>query len=90
MSEISETNQQEKPVSESVNATTELTHPHAALLGFMGWLTSRDQEVGPFSAHHEAATAAELVSEFAASQDWPELPEDWTQTLKPYPVAPNV
>jgi hypothetical protein len=65
-------------------------HPHAALLGFMGWLTSRDPVVGPFSARHGATEAAELVAEFAKSQGWPELPDDWTKQLRDYPASPSV
>jgi hypothetical protein len=62
------------------------THPHAALLGFAAWLTTRPEPV-TFGTNHDAAPAAELVAEFVKSQGWPDLPENWTQQLRTYPSA---
>jgi hypothetical protein len=41
-----------------------------AITAFMGWLTSRDEVVGPFSAHHDASQAAQLVGTFCQAQGW--------------------
>jgi hypothetical protein len=57
-----------------------------ALYAFMGWLTSRTQVSGPFSALHSASAAAELVNEFCKSQDWEIKSEDWLKYLKDYPA----
>lgn len=37
--------------------------PSEALYAFMGWLTTRDEEV-TFSSHHTATAAVELIKEF--------------------------
>lgn len=64
----------------------EVPKPAAVLYAFMGWLTSREKTSGPFSAHYDAGQAAVLVSAFCKSQGWDESPpENWTETLKPYP-----
>ena len=44
--------------------------PEAVLFGFMGWLTTRPQKSGPFSMTHDAASAADLVGEYARAQGW--------------------
>lgn len=56
-----------------------------ALYGFMGWLTSRQQISGPFSANHNAMQAADLVQQFCESQSWEIKTENWINLLKDYP-----
>lgn len=56
-----------------------------ALFGFMGWLTSREQVSGPFSANHNAKQAADLVQQFCESQGWEVKSENWVDKLKDYP-----
>jgi hypothetical protein len=56
-----------------------------ALFAFMGWLTSRSQESGPFSGHHGASQAAELVGEFCKSQGWEITDDYWFKRLRDYP-----
>jgi hypothetical protein len=56
-----------------------------ALYAFMGWLTARQKVSGPFSAHHLAGEAAELVDEFCKSQGWEIEDEQWHTHLKSYP-----
>jgi hypothetical protein len=55
-----------------------------ALFAFMGWLTSRDEVSGPFSSHHEASQAAQLVGQFIRMQGWQEPPDGWWHSIKPY------
>jgi hypothetical protein len=55
-----------------------------ALYAFMGWLTTREQEAGPFSAHHNAGEACELVAQFIKMQGWPNPPDGWHHAIKPY------
>lgn len=55
-----------------------------ALYAFMGWLTTRAQEAGPFSAHHNAGEACELVAQFIKMQGWPPPPDGWHHAIKPY------
>jgi hypothetical protein len=63
--------------------------PSEALFGFMGWLTSRGAVSGPFSASHDASSAAELVAEFVKSQGW-EMPRDeFPKMLAEYPASPE-
>lgn len=62
--------------------------PAAALYAFMGWLTSRKEESGPFSATLDAAPAAELVGAFCRSQGYADLPDGWEKSLRPYPATP--
>ncbi len=50
--------------------TSEIVDPAIALTAFMGWLTSRDEVAGPFSARHEAGQAVLLVKKFCQSQGW--------------------
>ncbi len=50
------------------------------LFGFMGWLTTREQEE-TFSAHHDAASAAALVAEFCKVNKLTAPREDWTDRL---------
>ena len=61
--------------------------PSEALFGFMGWLTSRDPVAGPFSAHHNASQAAELVAEFCKSQGWESARDAFPRMLKDYPTS---
>jgi hypothetical protein len=56
-----------------------------ALFSFMGWLTSRNEEVGPFSSHHDASRAAELVNEFCQSQGWEVADDYFAKKLRPFP-----
>jgi hypothetical protein len=44
--------------------------PDTAITAFMGWLTSRDEVVGPFSSRHEASEAAQLLKKFCEAQGW--------------------
>lgn len=63
------------------------TGPAAALYGFMGWLTSRDEESGPFSGWGGGAQqAAVLVKAFCESQGFAPPPDDFHKHLKPYPA----
>jgi hypothetical protein len=55
-----------------------------ALFAFMGWLTSRKQVSGPFSSHHEAGQAAQLIRQFVDMQGWPDPPENWHHSIKPF------
>jgi hypothetical protein len=55
-----------------------------ALYAFMGWLTTREQEAGPFSAHHNAGEACELIAQFIKMQGWPNPPDGWHHAIKPY------
>ncbi len=55
-----------------------------AIYAFMGWLTSRYEVSGPFSAKHEASQAAELVGKFCKMQGWDITDERWHRHIKPY------
>jgi hypothetical protein len=44
--------------------------PYTAVLAFAGWLTSRDEVSGPFSARHNAAEMARLTGMFCDAQGW--------------------
>jgi hypothetical protein len=55
-----------------------------ALFAFMGWLTTRKQVSGPFSSHHEAGQAAQLIRQFVDMQCWPDPPENWHHSIKPF------
>jgi len=52
-----------------------------AIYGFVGWLTSRDEEV-TFSARHNASKAAELAAEFIKTNKLGDLRQDWVDHLK--------
>jgi hypothetical protein len=56
-----------------------------ALYGFAAWLTCREESV-TLGANHDAAGAAELVSQFVTSQSLPELSDAYPGNLKPYPL----
>lgn len=43
----------------------------AVLFAFMGWLTGRKKESGPFGATNEVPPAVELIEEFCLAQGWP-------------------
>lgn len=58
-----------------------------ALYAFMGWLTSRDAVSGPFSATHEASSAAELVNEYCQAQGWEITDAHWHRHIKPFQEA---
>src|SRR5258706_4475553 len=63
-----------------------------ALYAFMGWLTAREQESGPFSRSGSAALpapemnnqAGNLVAQFIKMQGWSSPPEGWHHAIKPY------
>ena len=42
-----------------------------ALFAFAGWLTSRDEKIGPFSAKHNAAPLADAVAQFCNENGLP-------------------
>jgi hypothetical protein len=44
--------------------------PYTAILAFAGWLTSRDEVTGPFSARHDAGQMARLTGMFCDAQGW--------------------
>ncbi len=50
--------------------TARKVHPGAAIYGFMGWLTTRDERSGPFSSTDDAASAAELAGAYVDAQGW--------------------
>jgi hypothetical protein len=56
-----------------------------ALYGFAAWLTCREESV-TLGANHDAAGAAELVSQFVTSQSLPELSDAYPGNLKPSPL----
>jgi hypothetical protein len=65
--------------------------PAEALYYFMAYLTSRKQESGPFSAHHDAALAAELVDFFCQTQGWGDgsaggVRSCYPSNLRPFPL----
>lgn len=55
-----------------------------AIYAFMSWLTTREEESGPFSSNHLVGNAPDLVAEFCKSQGWT-TNEGWHSLLKPYP-----
>ncbi len=55
------------------------------LFGFVAWLTTRDTEA-TFSALHDAAPAADLVSEFCKANNLTAPRDDWTDRLN-YPTS---
>lgn len=56
--------------------------PYEAIMGFAGWLTSRDEAV-TFSARHDAARAAELVDLFCRTNQIDQEPsEHWPNNLR--------
>ncbi len=55
-----------------------------AIFAFMGWLTSRNEVSGPFSARHEASQAANLVAWFCETQGWEIKDDNWHRHIKPY------
>lgn len=59
------------------------TSPSEALFAFMGWLTTRRRQAGPFSSTHNAAQAADLVKEYCDLQGWDEPREGWETLLTP-------
>jgi hypothetical protein len=54
----------------------------AAITAFMGWLTSRDEKAGPFSARHEAGQAVELVKKFCNAQGWAIDDARWNEQIR--------
>jgi hypothetical protein len=59
--------------------------PAAALYAFVGWLTSRRRESGPFSSRIEVHEAVALVSAFCESQGWEIKDPNWHKNLRSYP-----
>jgi hypothetical protein len=55
-----------------------------AVFAVLGWLTSREEVSGPFSAKHEASQAAELAGKFCKMQGWEITDERWHRHIKPY------
>ena len=66
-----------KLVAESLE---ESLTPSGAVFGFAAWLTSRDEPI-ILSAHHDAAEAARLASEFIDKQKLDNLTDDWEKDL---------
>jgi hypothetical protein len=64
---------------------TDTVSPSEALFGFMGWLTSREERSGPFSARHDAGAAALLVGEYCKEQGFADPREGWKENIKPMP-----
>ena len=60
----------------------EVVDPATALFAFAGWLTSRDEVAGPFSARHLATPAAQLVQKFCDAQGWKMDDERYTRQIK--------
>ena len=56
-----------------------------AVFGFVGWLTSRKEVSGPFSAKHDAISAAALIKKFCDANDLEFPDEGWKTRLK-YPI----
>ncbi|HEX3643822.1 MAG TPA: hypothetical protein VHV10_21235, partial [Ktedonobacteraceae bacterium] len=54
--------------------------PDTAITAFMGWLTSRDEVVGPFSSRHDPSV--ELIKQFCEAQDWHASNERFHQQIK--------
>lgn len=50
------------------------------LIGFLGWLTSREETVC-FSAYHDASVAVELFTKFAKTNNLPEIRENYFKIL---------
>lgn len=63
---------------------TRQSEPNAteALFLFMGWLTTREQVAGPFSSHHDAGEARDLVAEYYKGQGWTEPREGWENIVE--------
>ncbi len=51
-----------------------------ALFGFMGWLTTREEDV-TFGSSHNAAIAADLVAEFCMVNDLSEPKDHWADNF---------
>lgn len=60
--------------------------PSEALYGFMGWLTTREEESGPFSKIHDAAEAADLVAAYCEYQGWENPRGSFPEYLKHGPI----
>jgi hypothetical protein len=72
------------PSSQDTNSTQPLVQvdPATALFAFMGWLTSREQRSGPFSAHWDAAEAVHLIKLFCDAQGWSVNDETYDEQIK--------
>lgn len=57
-----------------------------ALMGFLSWLSIRQQPV-TFSAHHSPAIAIELLDQFSAAHPVGTLGPDWPHCLTPMPES---
>jgi hypothetical protein len=54
--------------------------PDTAITAFMGWLTSRDEVVGPFSSRHDPSV--DLIKQFCEAQGWHASNERFHQQIK--------
>lgn len=73
----------------AIGARCECMSPYIVLLGFMSWLTGRNQVV-TFSASHESGPAVELITKYCTKQGWDMNVEDfqyWFNSLKS--MSPN-
>lgn len=56
--------------------------PSEVLNLFMGWLTTRKEDSGPFSGSRTCSgQAVELIAEYCADQGWKEPRENWGKNV---------
>ena len=55
-----------------------------SVVAFVAWLTSRDKSI-TFGGHHNASSAANAVEIFINSQFLPDVRNDFSNRIKPYP-----
>ena len=75
LAEALEHNAGEKDIPRTLN-------PSEAVLGFVAWLTTRD-EVTKMSARHDSGVIADLVKEFCSVQGLEDISAAWPDNLKP-------
>lgn len=56
-----------------------------AIFAFLGWLTTRNELVGPFGATETPGDLPNLIERFCEHQGWESPSDDFFNTLKPYP-----
>lgn len=61
--------------------------PSEAVMGFLSWLTTREEPV-TFSAKHDSAKAVRLYAEYIDAQGWPDCRPMFPDMLKPMPAEP--
>jgi hypothetical protein len=66
------------PIIEEYNQSQ--IDPDTAITAFMGWLTSRDEVVGPFSSRHDPSV--DLIKQFCEAQGWHASNERFHQQIK--------